>query len=215
MNAEARCQIVSVLTAKEIVTFSDAAVPPGESPWVGDHGPETGVEIAAADPAWPQQYETLAARIREALGEGVLGLEHVGSTSVPGLPAKPIIDIDLTVADPGDEASYVPALEGTGFVLLVREWWWYGHRLLRHTSPACHLHVFAPDCPENVRHRIFRDWLRSHPEDQVLYARPKVAAAEQTNSTGGHGMDYNGRKEAIVREIYARAFRELGLLGAR
>lgn len=215
MNAEAICQIVPVLTDTEIVTFSDAPAPPGESPWVGEHRPETGVEIAAADPAWPHQYQALSARIREALGERVLGLEHVGSTSVPELPAKPIIDIDLTVADPGDEPSYVPSLERTGFVLVVRERWWYNHRLLRHTAPACHLHVFAPDCPETARHRIFRDWLRSHPQDRALYAQAKAAAARETNSTAGHGMDYNARKQATMREIYARAFQQLGLLGAR
>jgi GrpB-like predicted nucleotidyltransferase (UPF0157 family) len=200
-----------MLTAKDIVTFDDAPVPAGESPWVGDHGPQTGVEIARPDPAWPPHYATLAALIREALGERVLAIEHVGSTSVPGLPAKPIIDIDLAVDDPDDEASYVPALQRCGFVLVVREWWWYGHRLMHHADPTCHLHVFAADCPENARHRIFRDWLRSHPEDRALYARAKAAAAEETNCAGGHGMDYNGRKEAVVREIYARAFHELGL----
>jgi len=203
-----------MLTAREIVTFDDAPAPAGASGWVGDHRPGANVEIAPPDPRWPQQYATLAAVIRGALGDRVLALEHVGSTSVPDLPAKPVIDIDLTVADTNDEAAYVGALERCGFVLTVREPWWYGHRLLRHPDPVCNLHVFGPDCPEVERHRIFRDWLRSHPEDRALYAQVKTVSADETNLAGGHTMDYNARKQAVVREIYARAFRALGLTAA-
>ena len=212
-------QIVGVLTAREIVTFEDDRAPNGASPWVGGHTPSTGVEIVASDPAWPQWYEWLARLVREALGDRVLALAHVGSTAVPGLPAKPVIDIDLTVADSGNEASYLPPLELGGFVLVIREWWWYGHRCLRHADvsgamrhPSCYLHVFSPDCPEVERHRIFRDWLTAHQEDRELYALAKTAAAEETNSAGGHTMDYNARKQAVVREIYDRAFRGLGLI---
>jgi GrpB-like predicted nucleotidyltransferase (UPF0157 family) len=89
----------------------------------------------------------------------VLVVEHVGSTAVVGLPAKPVIDIDLTVADSVDEAAYVPALEGVGFRLVIREPWWHEHRCLVHDDPRCNLHVFSPGAPEPVRHRIFRDWL--------------------------------------------------------
>lgn len=200
-----------MLSARDIVSFDDAPPPDGESPWVGGHAAAAGVEVVAPDPAWPQRYERLAKLVRDALGDRVLALEHVGSTAVPGLPAKPIVDIDLTVADSGDEDAYVPDLQRCGFVLVVREWWWYGHRMLRLAEPACHLHVFAPECPEVERHRIFRDWLRSHPEDRALYARAKTVAAAETNAAGGHTMDYNARKQAVLREIYARAFRELGL----
>jgi GrpB-like predicted nucleotidyltransferase (UPF0157 family) len=96
-------------------------------------------------------------------------------------------------------------------VLVVREPWWYEHRCLRHHERTCILHVFSPGCAEAERHRIFRDWLRSHPQDRALYAAAKEAAAEATRATGGHVMDYNARKESVVREIYHRAFRELGL----
>jgi GrpB-like predicted nucleotidyltransferase (UPF0157 family) len=78
----------------------------------------------------------------------------VGSTSVPALPARPVIDIDLTVADPDCEQDYVPALEAIGFRLAVREPWWYGHRVLRADDPRCNLHVFGFDSPEIVRHRV-------------------------------------------------------------
>jgi GrpB-like predicted nucleotidyltransferase (UPF0157 family) len=77
----------------------------------------------------------------------VLQLEHVGSTSVPGLAAKPVIDIDLTVADPGRERDYVPALEMIGFRLMIREPWWHGHRMLQADEPPCNLHVFGFDSP--------------------------------------------------------------------
>ena len=102
-------------------------------------------------------------------GQAVLNLEHVGSTSVPGLPAKPIIDMDLTVADPDDEPAYVPALTAVGFELRVREPWWFGHRVLRATEPRCHLHVFGYDSPEPIKHRIFCDWLRGNPADTARF----------------------------------------------
>jgi GrpB-like predicted nucleotidyltransferase (UPF0157 family) len=205
--------MLAVPTAREIVTFEDAPPPPGESPWVGALGPTTHFQVVAYDPSWPATYEALANVIAGALGDRVVAIEHVGSTSVPGLEAKPVIDIDLTVADSADESAYLPALEGLGFVLTVREPWWYEHRCLGHTDPACNLHVFSPGCAETERHRIFRDWLRSHPDDRSLYAGAKAAAAGETRATGGHVMDYNARKESVIREIYARAFRSLGLLG--
>jgi GrpB-like predicted nucleotidyltransferase (UPF0157 family) len=198
----------------EIVTFHDPPVPPGASPWLPGAGPQVGVEVADPNPHWSRWYDELAARMREALGWRVLALEHVGSTSVPGLPAKPIIDIDLTVADPGDEAAYVPALEAAGFELRVREPWWYGHRVLRATQPRCHVHVFGYDSPELVKQRIFRDWLRGNPAERELYARAKRDAAAAANDAGEHSMQYNARKQQVVREIYHRAFVAAGLLDA-
>lgn len=164
------------------------------------------------DPAWPALFDAIAQKVRRALGPRVLGLEHIGSTAVPGLPAKPVIDIDLVVADIEDEAAYVGPLEAAGFELRVREPWWYGHRMFRHADPRCHLHVFGPDCALVARHRIFRDWLRAHPEDAARYAAAKRRASEATSRDGGHGMDYNRRKEEVVRDIHLRAFRSLGLV---
>jgi len=196
----------------EIVSFDDSPPPPGADPWVPGAAPATGIEITDPDPAWPRQYDDLAARIREALGWRVLQLEHVGSTSVPGLAAKPIIDIDLTVADPEREPDYVPALETAGFQLVIREPWWYGHRALQADEPRCNLHVFGPGSPEPVRHRIFRDWLRGNPAERDRYAAAKRQAASEANAGGEHVMQYNARKQQVIREIYRRAFAVAGLL---
>ena len=144
--------------------------------------PGIGLEVSEPDPAWPRHYDDLAARIRDALGWRALQLEHVGSTSVPGLPAKPVIDIDLTVADPDREERYLRPLERIGFRLVIREPWWYGHRALRASEPSCNLHVFGFDSPELVRHRIFRDWLRGNPAERDLYAATKRQAASEANA---------------------------------
>ena len=164
------------------------------------------------DPAWPWVFASLEDRIRAALGERALAVEHVGSTAVPGLAAKPVIDIDLTVADSADEPAWLPPLEAAGFVLTVREPWWHEHRCLTLDEPPCNLHVFSPDSPEVVRHRIFRDWLREHPDDRDRYRDAKLGAAVEANEAGEHVMDYNARKEPVVRAIYDRAFRAAGLL---
>jgi len=198
----------------EIVSFDDSPPPLGASPWVAPGGaPEIGIEVTDPDPAWPRQFDGLADRIRDALGWRVLQLEHVGSTSVPGLAAKPVIDVDLTVADPGREQDYVPALEAIGFRLTIREPWWYGHRMLRAEEPPCNLHVFGFDSPELIRHRILRDWLRGNPADRDRYAATKRQAASDANAGGEHVMQYNARKQQVIREIYHRAFAAAGLLG--
>jgi GrpB-like predicted nucleotidyltransferase (UPF0157 family) len=196
----------------EIVTFADPEPPAGADPWVPGAAPATGIEVADPDPAWPRQYDDLAGRIRRALGWRALQLEHVGSTAVPGLAAKPVIDIDLAVADPDCERDYVPALEAIGFRLVIREPWWYGHRALRADEPRCNLHVSGFDSPEPVRHRIFRDWLRGNPEERDRYAAAKRQAASAANAAGEHVMQYNARKQQVVREIYHRAFLATGLL---
>jgi GrpB-like predicted nucleotidyltransferase (UPF0157 family) len=196
----------------EIVTFDDSPPPPGADSWVPGAAPATGIEVAEADPAWPRWYDDLAGRIRQALGWRAVQLEHVGSTSVPGLAAKPIIDIALIVADPGREQDYVPALERIGFRLTIREPWRYGHRALVADDPRCNLHVFGFDSPEPVRHRIFRDWLRGTPEDRDRYAAAKRQAAAAANASGEHVMQYNARKQQVLRDIYHRAFLATGLL---
>jgi GrpB-like predicted nucleotidyltransferase (UPF0157 family) len=200
-------------TRAEILTFvDDVPPPPGADQWVPGAAPATDIEVADPDPAWPRRYDDLASRIRQALGWRVLQLEHVGSTSVPGLAAKPVIDIDLTVADPEHEPDYVPALEAIGFRLVIRAPWWYGHRVLVSDEPRSNLHVFGFDSPELVRHRIFRDWLRGNPAERDLYAAAKQQAASAANAAGEHVMQYNARKQRVVREIYQRAFVAAGLL---
>ncbi|HEY6746891.1 MAG TPA: GrpB family protein [Mycobacteriales bacterium] len=193
-------------SAEEITRHHDAD--PDEDPWV--HGPPAPapVSLVEYEPSWPDRYAALAGEVVAALGDVVLNIDHVGSTSVPGLAAKDVIDIDLTVADPRAEETYVPALEAIGWVHVIREPSWHEHRALSHSEPQANLHVFGPDCPETIRHRMFRDWLRSHPEDRRRYEDAKRAAVPG----GGHVMDYNARKQDTIREIYDRLFRAAGLL---
>ena len=191
----------------------------GEVIYVGAHPTSYTLQIVEPDPGWAQRYAVLAADVLAALGDEALDIQHVGSTAVPGLPAKPIIDIDLTVPNPTDEAAYVPRLESLGFVHWLTEPDWHLHRLLKHLDePRVHLHVFGPDCPELIRHRMFRDWLIAHPEDRDRYAAAKRLAASQMAATGEDngalefGMRYNRIKEPVVHEIYERIFRAAGLI---
>jgi GrpB-like predicted nucleotidyltransferase (UPF0157 family) len=183
-----------------------------EDVWVGERPVTRPIAVVDPDPLWPALFEDLADRVREALGDRVLALEHVGSTSVPGLPAKPVIDIDLTVADSSDEAAYVPALERVGFVLRIREPRWHEHRCLVATAPPANLHVWSPDSPEVIRHRMFRDWLRDHPADRARYADAKRVSAAESNAAYEAVMAYNLRKQPIIREILDRMFHAHGML---
>jgi len=181
---------------------------PNENPWVNGPPKPGPVTIVDYDPDWPGRYDRLAADIRTALGAKVLEIDHVGSTSVPELPAKDIIDIVLTVADPTAEDDYIPALTGIGYELTVREPSFHEHRCLRLPEPRVNLHVFGPDSPETIRMRMFRDWLRTHPDDRIRYEEAKKSAIPG----GGHVMDYNRRKQDMVREIYDRLFHAAGML---
>ncbi|HEX5729333.1 GrpB family protein [Microbacterium sp.] len=198
--------------AEDIVRFDDAPSPPGESPWVPGAAPSREIAIVDADPGWPQVFGELERRVRAALGDAALSITHVGSTSVPDLPAKPVIDIDLIVADSADERAYLAQLEAAGFTLTIREPWWYEHRCLVLADPRCNLHVFSPDNPEAARHVLFRDWLRRHPDDRDRYRDAKLQASDAANIAGEHAMQYNARKQPVIREIYARAFRAAGFL---
>jgi GrpB-like predicted nucleotidyltransferase (UPF0157 family) len=162
------------------------------------------VELVDYDPAWPQLFAREAECVRVALGDGVLLLEHVGSTSVPGLAAKPWIDMVLVVADSADEPAYVPALEEAGYVLRIREPDWYEHRMFRRLDPGVHLHVFSPDCPEVERMLLFRDRLRNNEPDRRLYERTKRELARRE---WAYVQNYADAKAAVVEEIIGRARR--------
>ncbi|MGH1547996.1 GrpB family protein [Leifsonia poae] len=194
-----------MLTPEQIMRHSGPN--PDEDPWVD--GPPAAEEIAVVDydPAWADTYRTLAEEIRAALGDAVLALDHVGSTSVPGFAAKPIIDIDLTVASSSDEDRYVPGLERLGYRLTIREPSFHGHRCLQRSQPAVNLHVWSPDSPELVRHAILRDWLRERPDERERYAAAKAPAADGAD---GDMREYNLLKQDVIREIYGRAFRARG-----
>lgn len=170
---------------------------------VGERKPHNAsVTLAEYDPAWPVLFEREARRIRTALGDLVVRLEHTGSTSVPGLAAKPIIDITLIVPDSGDEAAYVPRLEAAGYVLRIREPEWHEHRLLKGPDTDVNLHVFSPGSLELGRMVGFRDWLRTHDDDRALYERTKRELAART---WRHIQHYADAKTAVVEEIIARA----------
>ncbi len=154
------------------------------------------------DPEWPRQFALEADKIRAALAERVILLEHVGSTSVPGLAAKPILDILLVVANSADEASYVPALEQTGYVLRIREPEWFEHRVMKGVDPAVNLHVFSPDCQETERMLLMRDWLRTHEDDRERYEQTKRDLAQRDWK---YVQNYADAKTAVVEAILARA----------
>jgi GrpB-like predicted nucleotidyltransferase (UPF0157 family) len=160
------------------------------------------IVIADHDPQWAQWFERAAGEIRGVLGDTALELHHVGSTSVPGLAAKPLIDIALVVADTTDENSYVPPLEAVGYELRIREPEWFEHRLLRGYEPPVNLHVFPPNCEEVERMLRFRDILRARPEERELYERTKRELAAQKWK---YVQNYADAKSAVVTEILARA----------
>jgi GrpB-like predicted nucleotidyltransferase (UPF0157 family) len=160
------------------------------------------IELAAYDDEWPRLFEREERRIRDALGERVLTLEHVGSTSVPGLIAKPRIDALLVVADSADEPAYVPALEAAGYELRIREPDWHEHRVLKGPDTDVNLHVFSPGSPEVERMLRFRERLRANEADRELYARTKRELAART---WRYVQNYADAKSDVVEEILARA----------
>ena len=160
------------------------------------------IHLAPYDPAWPALYAHQERCIRDLLGKTVLLLEHVGSTSVQGLSAKPIIDMVLAVADSTDEATYVEPLDAHGYVLRIREPDWFEHRLLKSPDIDGNLHVFSIGCSEIARMLKFRDWLRTHAEDLKLYENTKRVLAAKTWT---HTQNYADAKSEVVEEILARA----------
>jgi GrpB-like predicted nucleotidyltransferase (UPF0157 family) len=170
------------------------------------------IEIVEYQDSWQQDFAVISSQIRAALGERSLSIDHIGSTSVPGLPAKDIIDVNLIVDDATDEDAYIPALERAGFQFLFREPNWHQHRFLGLEKPYANIHVFGKDSTEPAKMLVFRDYLREHEDEQALYARAKRDAAEASRLGGETVMQYNGRKEKVVREILQRAFKAHGLL---
>ena len=171
--------------------------------WVGDVPQLSGpVELVEYDPDWPRLYEREAARIRAALGDAVVQLEHTGSTAVPGLVAKPRIDMLLVVPDSADEPAYVPGLEAAGYTLVIREPEWYEHRIFKGPDTDVNLHVFSPESPEIERVLFFRDRLRTNDADRGLYARTKRELAQRSWK---YVQNYADAKSEVVEEIIARA----------
>jgi GrpB-like predicted nucleotidyltransferase (UPF0157 family) len=165
---------------------------------IGGREPVT-IRVVDYDDRWPAMFEELSDRVRAALGPVALGVEHIGSTSVPGLAAKPIIDMLLTVTDVQDEQSYVPPLVEAGLELRVRE---PTHRMLRTPQRTAHVHVYEPDAPEVKAYLDFRDRLRGCPEDRELYAATKRRLALRSWADMNQ---YADAKTDVIAEILRRS----------
>lgn len=166
----------------------------------------TTVTLEEYDPDWPRRFQVQADAIRAALGQAVIELEHIGSTSVPGLAAKPVIDVVLVVRDTADEPAYVPALERAGFRLNIREPLWHEHRALvkRLTDgddENVNLHVYRDGCVQGARDIVFRQWLRDHDEDRDLYERTK---RELAGKVWKYMQNYADAKTDVIEDIRTR-----------
>jgi GrpB-like predicted nucleotidyltransferase (UPF0157 family) len=182
------------MTDEEIQAITVDVVKPLEGP----------IRFVDYDPEWPRLFAREEARIRSILGNRVVRLEHTGSTSVPGLAAKPIIDITMTVPDVLDEPAWLPDLEAAGYRLVIREQepQWYDHRVLKGPDTNVNLHVFSVGCREPDRMVGFRDWLRSHDDDRALYESTK---RDLIKRDWKYVQNYADAKGEVVEQIAARA----------
>ena len=163
-------------------------------------GPEKReIVIEDYDPAWAARFQQIQATIADALGPMALRIEHFGSTSVPGLAAKGIIDVLVGVPDGDDEAAFGPALEAYGFHIRVRQ---KGHRMYRTPDLDVHVHLFTNDSEAARIRLLFRDWLRHSAQDRLLYEKTKRELARQDWAATN---DYSYAKGAVVAEILGRA----------
>jgi GrpB-like predicted nucleotidyltransferase (UPF0157 family) len=160
------------------------------------------VRLVDYDLNWPILFEREGQRIRGALGSEVIDLQHTGSTSVPGLAAKPIVDMLLVVPNSAHEPAYLPALEAAGYRLVIREPDWFEHRVFKGPDTNVNLHVLSEGSPETVRILAFRDWLRTHDDDRQLYERTKRELADRESA---YIQNYADAKSEVVEQILARA----------
>lgn len=164
------------------------------------------VVVLPYDPLWPARFEAEATAVRVALGESLIAIEHIGSTSVPGLAAKPIIDIMPIVHDVRSVDKQISAMAAAGFVprgefgLPGRRYFVKGPAHAR----LVHCHIYAADNPEVTRHVAFRDYLRSHPAAMQAYADLKRDLAQR------HPDDivaYMDGKDGLIKQVEAEALR--------
>ena len=163
------------------------------------------IVVVPYDSRWKQQFEAIRAEIQDALGELVLSIEHVGSTSVEGLSAKPIIDIDVVIEDESKLQAVIEKLAGIGYEhegnlgIVGREA--FGYTGKEHLQNH-HLYVCTKDSPELKRHLTFRDYLRSHEEAVREYSRIKEEGAKLfPNDIDGYISYKTGWIENVYRKI--------------
>lgn len=160
------------------------------------------IHIVDYDSSWPSKFQVHAAKIAKTLGEVALRIEHIGSTSVPGLAAKPIIDILVVVEDSTNESAYLPQLEAAGYELRVREPEWHEHRMFRTPEKDVHVHIYSTGCREIQRNLLFRDRLRTNIDDRRRYEQTKRELATQDWADMN---DYANAKTDVVESIIAAA----------
>jgi GrpB-like predicted nucleotidyltransferase (UPF0157 family) len=160
------------------------------------------IRIVDYDEVWPQLFQREADRIKSVLGRRALCVEHIGSTSVPGLAAKPTIDVLLVVANSADEGAYLSLLEDVGYKLLIREPEWHEHRMFKGPEADVNLHVFSSGCPEIGRVLAFRDRLRKNEADRELYM---CAKRELAQKDWEQVQIYADAKTAVIEMILSRA----------
>lgn len=157
------------------------------------------IQLVSYNINWPKKFEKEKAKLKSALGTIATRIDHIGSTAIPGLSAKPIIDIQISVKDLEAEDSYLLKLEKAGYIFRVRE---PGHRMLRTPALDVHIHICLAGSEWEQRHLQFRDWLRAHEEDRQAYQELKVKLARQDWKTMNH---YADAKSEFINKIIARA----------
>jgi GrpB-like predicted nucleotidyltransferase (UPF0157 family) len=175
--------------------------------WSAVDGPERIVEVVDSDPSWPEAFESERRLLADVLPIAS-SIEHIGSTSVPGLAAKPIIDIMAVVPEAGAVAEDVSALERLGYVF--RQWAFADdeqHLFFVKDADgrrSHHLHVFTAASPKAYENRVFRGYLATHPDAARRYEAAKRQAADMHPDSRAR---YGAAKEAVMREVMAEARR--------
>lgn len=159
------------------------------------------IRVVDYDPTWSQYFKAHQEIIANALGDNALRIEHIGSTSVPDLAAKPIIDILIVVKNSAGESTYLSQLETAGYVLRVREPDWNEHRMMRTPEKDVHIHIYSVGCGEIERNLTFRDRLRTNAEDRRRYEETKRTLSK--NDWPDMNAYANAKKEVIESIIAA------------
>lgn len=172
------------------------------------------IKLTEPDPRWPDEFLRIQKLIRDALGSRALSLDHVGSTAVLGLPAKPVIDVCAVVQDADQESAYVEDLQAAGLIFWHREPGWYAHRMFKPAESTglmnANIHIFSLGSPEYLRMLCFRDFLLSNVTKREEYAAVKRASARQladSRGTDGLVMEYNKLKEPFIHQLHQQLFR--------
>ncbi len=167
------------------------------------------IRIVPYDTAWPAQFAAEAQRLRDGLGPLALRIDHVGSTSVPGLAAKPVIDIQVSVRDLAPLSQFEPSLAALGYTHLALGDFDRVYPFFQRpaTWPSTHhVHLCQIDSLEESRHLAFRDWLRVHPEACRTYeALKRKLAATHDGATLASRERYSLAKTGFIESILHQA----------